>query len=207
VPKLLASELPEVARARHHWIVLFDLPRLWQVIVAAVAFAALWFLTSSWIVAFTIIFVLVALIRIQTWQQEIVILTQRRLILTTGVPETSTSEASLRVDRIHGAVFEQNALGRVLGYGSIIIESPGAHRNLQKIHKIAGPVAFYALLRPMIFGDGPIDDPDYRPTSHDTADLPVLRPHLHSLRDRAPGLLNKARELPARIFGPPREED
>ena len=102
MPALMRSELPEIARTRHHWIVLLRPPRLW-------AFVA-WSLVVVWALVEPAMFIVVVLLlasvgflRWQTWQAELIILTKRRIVRVRGVPETTTTEASLRIDRVSGA--------------------------------------------------------------------------------------------------------
>src|SRR5690349_4896281 len=103
MPALMPSELPEVARTKHHWIVLLRPPQLWHFVAGVVVFllAVIW--PVPWALLFVVLIAAVAFLRWQTWQAELIILTQKRIIRVQGVPETTTSEAFLRVDRISGA--------------------------------------------------------------------------------------------------------
>ncbi|MDT4922574.1 MAG: hypothetical protein QOG01_287 [Pseudonocardiales bacterium] len=117
-----------------------------------------------------------AFLRWQTWQAESVILTGKRIIRVQGVPETTSSEASLRVDRISGARLVETVPGKLLGYGTIELEAPGDHPDVRRLKKIARPREFYLQLRTVVFGEGARPDPDDDPGEFVTEPLPFLPP-------------------------------
>jgi hypothetical protein len=117
-----------------------------------------------------------AFLRWQTWQAEWVILTSKRIIRVQGVPETTSSEASLRVDRISGARLVETVPGKILGYGTIELEAPGDHPDVRRLKKIAEPNEFYLQLRTVVFGEGVSPDPDDDPRDYTTEPLPILPP-------------------------------
>jgi hypothetical protein len=96
------------------------------------------------------------------------------VIRVRGVPETTSSESSLRLDRISGVVLEQTVLGKLLDYGSIEIEAPGQHPDVRLLTKIARPHPFYLQVRRVVFGEAVELDPDERPQDFITAPLPRL---------------------------------
>src|SRR5262249_20429245 len=103
VPALLPSELPVRARTRHHWIVMFRLPH-WLLLLAFVLLLLMALAapkTMGWVLALVLLGF--GFLRWQTWRAEWVILTSSRIIRVQGVPETTKTEASLRIDRISGA--------------------------------------------------------------------------------------------------------
>lgn len=172
MPAYLQSELPVLAQVRHHWVVLFRRPHVLLIVALLVLLLAA--IISPWPMAvlFILVFAAFALLRWQTWRAEWVILTHRRIIRVRGVPETTTAEASLRLDRISGAVLEQTVMGKLLDYGTIELEAPGQHPDVRKLVKIANPHEFYLQTRKVVFGNDVDLDPDDRPQSHVTAPLP-----------------------------------
>jgi hypothetical protein len=175
VPALLPSELPVRARTRHHWVVMFRRPHL--VLVLALVVLLLAAVVDPNPMAWLCVVVLgaFAFLRWQTWQAEWVILTSKRIIRVQGVPETTTSEASLRLDRISGARIIQTVPGKMLGYATIELEAPGNHPDVRRLERIARPHAFYLELRRVVFGEPDGPDPDDDPRGYVTAPLPVLR--------------------------------
>lgn len=174
MPALLPSELPVRARTRHHWIVMLRRPHL----LLALAFAVLLLMAvlqpDPMVWVFGLVVGCFGFLRWQTWQAEWVILTSKRIIRVQGVPETTTSEASLRVDRISGARMIQTVPGKVLGYATIELEAPGNHPDVRRLERIARPHAFYLELRRVVFGEPGAPDPDDDPRAYTTEPLPFL---------------------------------
>ncbi|MFN2519008.1 MAG: PH domain-containing protein [Jatrophihabitantaceae bacterium] len=171
---LLPSELPVLARARHHWIVMFRLPHRALAVALTVLLLAAVFQPSPMAWVFALVLSALAFLRWQTWRAEVVLLTRSRIIRVRGVPETTTTESSLRLDRISGAVLEQTVWGKLLNYGSIEIEAPGQHPDVRQLVKVARPHQFYLQVRKVVFGEGIELDPDDRPQDFVTAPLPRL---------------------------------
>ena len=176
MPAFLPSELPVRCRVRHHWIVLLAPPHK----VLAVALAVLLVAAildpnpMAWLLA--VIVVVAAALRWQTWRAEQVILTGKRVIRVQGVPETTSVEASLRIDRVSGARITETVPGKILGYGTIELEAPGEHPGVRKLVRIKDPQGFYLELRRVIFNE-PGTDPDSGDlTDYLTAPLPQLDP-------------------------------
>ena len=201
MPALLPSERPEVGRAKYHWITMFSKPPTWIWVTMLLALVAAIIWPWPMIIPFAILFGFNAFRRWQYWDQALVVLTQRRIIRVIGVPEATTTEVSLRVDRIHGLVLQQTLLGKLLDYGTIELESPVKNNDLQELRRIERPHQFYRLLRTMVFGDGPPDDPDYRPEEHNTAPLPELSGQSKGLRARMPAVKAKLPDLKSKLTG------
>jgi hypothetical protein len=176
LPALLPSELPVRARTRHHWIVLFRPPHkllgvaLLVLLVAAVVQPN----PMAWLLALVV--VALGFVRCQTWAAEWVILTGKRIIRVQGVAETTSTEASLRIDRVSGARLVQTVPGKILGYGTIELEAPGDHPDVRRLHRIARPQDFYLAVRRVVFGEPGYADPDDDPGEYVTAPLPFLPP-------------------------------
>jgi hypothetical protein len=176
MPALMRSELPELARTRHHWVVLFRLPNRYAAIGLLVLLV--WGLFAHGVlVALLAIVCVVLLLRYRTWHAELIILTRKRIVRLQGVPETTTSEASLRIERVSGARLIQTVPGKIFGYGTIELEAPGDHPDVRRLIKIADPRRFYTRLRAVVFGDlagPPAPDPDDGLPSYPTERLPRL---------------------------------
>ena len=176
MPALMPSELPVIARARRHWVVMLRKPHIALVVALVVLLAAAVFDPNPMAWIFLLVLGAAGYLRWQSWRSEWVILTQRRIVRVRGIPETTTSEASLRLDRISGAVLEQTVMGKILDYATIELEAPGQHPDVRRLDQVAHPRAFYAHIRRVIF-----DDPSGRrgfggPQDFVTAPLPPLRP-------------------------------
>ena len=156
----MQSELPELARARHHWIVLLQPPSKWASLAMIGLFVAAVFKPMPFLVLFLIIAVAGAALRWQTWRAELIILTRKRVVRVRGIPETTTTEASLRIDRVSGARLIQTVPGKLLDYGTIELEAPGDHPDVRRLVRISQPIAFYNQLRSVIFAEDNGPDPD-----------------------------------------------
>ncbi|HZC70296.1 MAG TPA: PH domain-containing protein [Jatrophihabitans sp.] len=175
MPALLPSELPVRARTRHHWIVLFRRPH--RVLLIALLVLLLMALVAPDPMAWVLVVVIASIgfFRWHTWRAEWVVLSSLRIIRVQGVPETTSSEASLRLDRISGARVVQTVPGKILGYATIELEAPGEHPDVRRLRRIANPDTFYLELRRLIFADGHGPDPDEEPPhEHITEPLPFL---------------------------------
>ena len=182
MPAFLPSELPVRRRTRHHWIVLFRLPhKLFSIALVLLLLAAAF---DPWpmVIPFLIVFGVFVFLRWQIWQAEWLILTGKRIIRVQGVPETTSTEASLRIDRVSGARIVQTVPGKLLGYGTIELEAPGDHPDVRKLVKINNPVPFYLAIRQVMFSeetrpgdpDDGLLDPYDDPRDYITEPLPVV---------------------------------
>jgi hypothetical protein len=159
VPALMGSELPEVARARLHWIVMVRPPERWAGIGLLLLLLWAW-LDPIMVVVLILVLGAAAFLRWRAWRAELIILTNRRIVRVRGLPETTTTEASLRIDRVTGARLVQTVPGKLLGYATIVIEAPGDHPDARRLARIAEPAEFYDKLRTLAFADraGPVVD-------------------------------------------------
>jgi len=177
VPALLPSELPVLGTAKLHWTVLLRRPHWLMLLALGVLFAAAVYKPNPMALLFLLVIVAVVVVRVQTWRAEQVILTRRRIIRVRGVPETTSSEASLRLDRVSGVMLVQTVPGKMFKYGNIELEAPG-HPDVRVLTRIARPHEFYLAVRRAIFTDDTDFDPDEPPppeiVESDTAPLPFF---------------------------------
>ena len=91
-----------------------------KVIGAIVAVYAVISLVQSWV---------------EKWTTEIAV-TNRRVIHKRGLIRRETGE--MNMDKVESVVVDQSILGRVLGYGSIVVRGTGA--GIEGLHHIANPL-------------------------------------------------------------------
>lgn len=173
MPAFLPSELPVRAVAQQHWIVLLRPPRRLTAALLTVLFVAAWIRPHR----FTWVFVLVAAfllaLRWREWRAERVLLTGKRIIHVQGTVETTSSENSLRVDRVSGVRYIETVPGKMLGFATIELEAPGNHPGVSRLKRLGHPEDFYLALRDVVYGErhaGP--DPDEAPP-HDVVTTPI----------------------------------
>lgn len=174
MPAFLPSELPVRCRTRHHWIVLLRPPHKLLGVALLVLLVAALLAPNPMAWALGIAVGLLGFLRLHTWRAEWVILTGQRVMRVQGVPETTSSEASLRIDRVSGARLIETVPGKILGYGTIELEAPGDHPDVRKLVKISNPNEFYLELRQIAFGGSARYDPDEDPRGYDTRPLPMI---------------------------------
>lgn len=176
MPPLLRSELPIRAKTRHSPITWFRPTSRETAIVLGLTAVLAWLFLSGWwaIIGVSAEVLAILAFRIQTWSAEWIILTGKRIIRIQGVLETTTAEASLRLDRVSGARLVQTVPGKWFGYGSIELEAPGAHPDTHNLMMIRDAVPFFMILRELIFGEPQPPDPDDYAQDHITEPIPVV---------------------------------
>jgi uncharacterized membrane protein YdbT with pleckstrin-like domain len=143
----LLSDEAVTYRARLHWI-LFSKPALITIVVIAIAgliydVADLGKVLSTqtdllvWI-AVLVIAALPLLTTFLTWQAADLAVTNKRVILKTGVLKRKTPEMFL--SRIESVEVDQSILGRVFGFGTIVIRGTGG--SLEPFHTVSHPLRF-----------------------------------------------------------------
>ena len=141
--------------------------------LAVLAVAAL--VGSGWIdLIFYAAVATLGFLRFRVWQAERIILTDKRIIHTHGILETTRTEASLRLDRVNGLRLIETLPGRILGYATISVEAPGDHPGLKRMYRMARLHPFYETLRNRVFGESVPPDPDEEPLEYVTDRLPVI---------------------------------
>jgi PH (Pleckstrin Homology) domain-containing protein len=180
VAPFLRSELPVRARTRHHPIVL--LRKTHKLTALLLALTVGWaFFSSAGVLALVAELAWILYWRWRIWRAEWIFLTGKRVIRIQGIPETTSAEASLRIDRVSGARLVQTPLGKIFDYGTIELEAPGEHPDVRKLRTIDGAERFYIELRSVVFGEDRLDPDDF-PEDYITAPLPDLPDERHAPR-------------------------
>jgi membrane protein YdbS with pleckstrin-like domain len=184
---LLRSEVC-VAIVRRHWAVL--LPQgsvialawiVWAVILDASVgsfiqtiaaffyiFSGAWF---GWLVG--------------EWYIEQFVVTDKRILLVTGLFYRKL--AVMPLAKVTDLTYERSPLGRLLGYGTFIMESAGQDQALSKVEFLRNPDRLYHRLSQQLFGPGGRDagdglnwipnepEPPADPAQAGTTHLPPVR--------------------------------
>jgi uncharacterized membrane protein YdbT with pleckstrin-like domain len=143
----LLSDEAVTYRARLHWMLFFK-PALITIVVIAIAglihqVADLGKVLSTqtdllvWI-AVLVIAALPLLTALLRWQAADLAVTNKRVILKTGVLKLKTPEMFL--NRIESVEVDQSIAGRVFGFGTIVIRGTGG--SLEPFHKVSHPLRF-----------------------------------------------------------------
>jgi uncharacterized membrane protein YdbT with pleckstrin-like domain len=155
---LLSSER-RVIRLRRHWAVV--LPSMVQTLLAlAVAFTLSYLLdgvgTYVWLVQNVLWYVaLFALLRftfyLVEWWVERLVVTDKRAMITSGI--FTTKVAMMPVSKITDMTYERTVVGRMLGYGTMILESAGQIQALNRIEFLPRPEEVFDAISELVFGD------------------------------------------------------
>ena len=154
VGKYLLPHEQEVITVRKHPAVLLA-PLAWAVlglIVAAVLSESLFRHSSAltWIVwgVWGLVFLRFLWYAFQ-WAVDYFIVTSHRFILTSGV--FSRRVAMMPLVKVTDMTFRRSALGRILGYGTFILESAGQDQALSTVDHIPYPEQLYLEVCSLIF--------------------------------------------------------
>ena len=145
-----------VVRIRRHWAVL-----AWDTF-EAVALLAICVMVSYllppslyvvqnvlWYAALLV--VLVFAFKVMEWWVERLVVTDKRFVLTSGV--FTTKVAMMPISKVTDLTYERTAWGRMLGYGTVVIESAGQIQALNRIDYLPRPEEFYDTISELVFGD------------------------------------------------------
>ncbi|CAM4133379.1 PH domain-containing protein [Kibdelosporangium persicum] len=152
---LLDSER-RVIRVRRHWTVL-----AWDVFEAAALLAvavmisyilpsSMWLLQNVLWYAALIVLLRFAYLVIEWWVERIVV-TDKRFMLTTGV--FTTRVLMMPIGKVTDLTYERSWVGRIFGYGTMVVESAGQIQALNRINYLPKPEQVYDAISELVFGD------------------------------------------------------
>ena len=133
---------------RHHWIFFVAEMIKWivfaAVVLAIIILLRVWLLpNASWVWWLLLVF-LVPAGRIAwgflSWRMNIYVLTNRRVIESTGVLSKRVSDSSL--EKLTDIVLKQSIIGRALNYGDIIVLTAAAGAGINDLRQIRRPMEF-----------------------------------------------------------------
>jgi membrane protein YdbS with pleckstrin-like domain len=154
---LLSTERPVVI-ARRHWAVL--LSHWLQVMAVWIAFALVIGLTdNSFLALMGLCFFFLSVLWIgweaAEWYVEQFAVTDKRVLLVSGLIWKRV--AIMPLSKVTDMTYERSPTGRLLGYGSFIMESAGQDQALSRIDYVNHPDVLYTRMSAELFGRA---DPD-----------------------------------------------
>jgi membrane protein YdbS with pleckstrin-like domain len=163
-----------VIRVRRHWAVLIKplLQTIGVVIVAFVLSKLLSLVGDLWLLQSLLWYIAVAALiryawKVLEWWVEIIIVTDKRFMVTSGIIETKNS--MMPITKVTDMSFMRPFLGQLLGYGTLRIESAGQKQDLEYIRFLPRPEEVFQAISGLIFGD------KKQPRSHNLERPPVRR--------------------------------
>jgi len=152
---LLGSER-RVIRVRRHWSCL-----LWDILEAAALLAGAMMISSLLpeslglvqnVLWYAALFVLLRLAYfVMEWWVERIVVTDKRFMISSGVFETKV--AMMPISKVTDLTYERTVLGRMFGFGTLVVESAGQIQALNKIEYLPQPEVVYDAISELTFGD------------------------------------------------------
>ncbi len=133
---------------RHHWVFFVAEMIRWilfaVVVLALIIMLRVWWLPDAGWVWWLLLLFLVPAGRIAwgflSWRMNVYVLTNRRVIESTGVLSKRVSDSSL--EKLTDIVLKQSILGRMLGYGDIVVLTAAAGAGVNHLKQIRKPMEF-----------------------------------------------------------------
>ncbi|WP_034275014.1 PH domain-containing protein [Haloechinothrix halophila] len=145
-----------VIRIRRHWATLlwdsFETAALLAiaVMVSYLLPPSLWVLQNVlWYAALLVILRFIWIV--MEWWVETLVVTDKRFIMTKGI--FTTKVLMMPISKVTDLTYKRTAAGRMLGYGTIIVESAGQIQALNHIDYLPKPEQFYDTISELVFGD------------------------------------------------------
>lgn len=155
---LLTTER-RVIRVRRHWATLLPLLLQTLALLAVALFLSnllggwgdsLWLVQSLlWYAAFAV--VLRFAYYVLEWWVERIVVTDKRFMLTNGI--LITNVAMMPITKVTDLTYRRPMIGRVLGYGTLVVESAGQIQALNQITFMPRPEEVYDAISELVFGD------------------------------------------------------
>jgi hypothetical protein len=144
-----------VIRVRQHWVVLLN-----DMTQAALVLGALFALDEpfspnvildnlTWYAGLVAVLRLTILVAL--WWVERIVITDKRVMLAKGI--LTHNIGMMPLGKVTDLTFERTMTGRMMGYGTMIIESAGQIQALNRIDFMPQPEEIYEALAELIFGD------------------------------------------------------
>lgn len=148
VQKQLGASEKILYTERHHWVFFVAEMIKWilfaAAVIAVIIIFRVWFFEGqSWVWWLLLVFLIPA-VRIAwgflSWKMNVYVLTNRRVIESTGVLSKRVADSSL--EKLTDIVLKQSIFGRMLNYGDIIVLTAAAGAGISDLKQIRRPMEF-----------------------------------------------------------------
>lgn len=85
------------------------------------------------------------------WYVERIVVTDKRFLITSGI--FTTNVAMMPITKVTDLTFARTLVGRVLGYGTLVVESAGQIQALNRIDSVPNPDEVEDAISSLVFGD------------------------------------------------------
>ncbi len=145
-----------VIRVRMHWAKLaWDIFETVALLAVAVMVSYL-LPPSMWLVQnilwYAALFVLLRFTYVVlNWWVERIVVTDKRMMMTTGI--ITTKVLMMPIGKVTDLTYERPLMGRILGYGTMIVESAGQIQALNRLEYLPKAEQVYDAISELVFGD------------------------------------------------------
>ena len=144
-----------VIRVRMHWAVMANNLVLTGLFLLLMIVAQYYLPESALVDNLTFYLALAAVVRftVQTilWWIERIVITDKRVMLAEGI--ITHNVGMMPLSKVTDLTFRRTFGGRIMGYGTLIVESAGQIQALNKIKYMPRPEEIYEALSELIFGE------------------------------------------------------
>jgi hypothetical protein len=91
--------------------------------------------------------------RLAAWPVTCLGVTDERIAVVGGL--ASRTVAAIPLEKVTGLTLQRTALGRLLGYGTLIVDSPGRRQAFRKIRYVPYPEQLYLEICVLLWPEGP----------------------------------------------------
>jgi uncharacterized membrane protein YdbT with pleckstrin-like domain len=103
----------------------------------------------TWYAGLVVVFRLTVLVAL--WWVERIVITDKRVMLSQGI--LTHNVGMMPLGKVTDLTFQRTLPGRILGYGTMVIESAGQIQALNRIDFMPRPEEIYEAIAELIFGD------------------------------------------------------
>jgi uncharacterized membrane protein YdbT with pleckstrin-like domain len=145
-----------VIRVRLHWAYLaWDLFEAVALLAVAVMISyllppSMWLLQNILWYAALFVVLRLAYVVLMWWVERIVV-TDKRMMMTTGI--ITTKVLMMPITKVTDLTYERPLMGRVLGYGTMVVESAGQIQALNRLEYLPKAEQVYDAISQLVFGD------------------------------------------------------
>jgi uncharacterized membrane protein YdbT with pleckstrin-like domain len=144
-----------VIRFRRHWVVIMSeiiqATVLMVILMVAAALLPEGPVLSNLFWYGGLLVLIKACYKVSEWWVEKVVITDKRVMLTQGV--FTQKVGMMPLGKVTDLTFERTLNGRMLGYGTMVIESAGQIQALNRIDFLPDPEEVYEAISELVFGE------------------------------------------------------
>jgi uncharacterized membrane protein YdbT with pleckstrin-like domain len=144
-----------VIRVRYHWA------SIWKDLTQTALFVLLMVVIERYLpdgvlvdnVTFYLALVAVLRFTVLTvlWWTERIVVTDKRVMLSKGI--ITHNLGMMPLSKVTDLTFQRTLGGRMLGYGTLLVESAGQNQAFEKIKYVPRPEEVYEAVSELVFGD------------------------------------------------------